>query len=88
MGSDEARRSAARVQQIGDEVRRLADRALGAGAAQWQSTAAAAFHARLVEQVARVRAVAAELDGAAEALRRHAVALEEAPVRNGLGGFR
>ena len=83
MGSDEVRRSAARVQQIGDDVRRLADRTLGAGAGQWRSTAAASFRQRLAEEVARVRAVATELDRAADALLRHAGAVESVSARFG-----
>ncbi len=86
MGSDEVRRTAARVQQIGNEVRRLADQALAAAAVQWQSTAAAGFRARLAEETTRIRAVAADLDGAAEALLRHAVAVDGAFARFDLGG--
>jgi hypothetical protein len=88
MGSDEVRRSAARVQQIGDDVRRLADRTLAAGAGQWRSTAAASFRHRLVDEVVRVRAVAAELDGAAEALLRHAAAVDGLPAWSDRGGAR
>ena len=76
MGSDEVRRSAALIQQQGDEVRRLADRTLAAAEVQWQSTAAQCFRQRLVDEVNRVRAVAGDLEGAAEALRRHAGALD------------
>jgi len=88
MGSDEVRRSAARIQQIGDDVRRLADRTLTAGAAQWRSTAAAGFRHRLIDEVARIRAVAAELDRAAEALLRHAGALDRMIARFDFGGSR
>jgi len=76
MRSDEVRRSAARIQQIGDDVRLLADRTRAAGNGQWRSTAAAGFRRRLTEEVARVGAVATELDGAVEALLRHAVAVD------------
>jgi hypothetical protein len=76
MGSHEVRRAAARVQQLGDDVRRLADQALGAGAVHWRSTAAAGFRERLAEEAGRVRFAANRLDAAAEALRRHAACLE------------
>lgn len=85
MGSDEVRRTAARVQQIGDDVRLLADRTLHAGSAHWRSTAAAGFRHRLAEEVSRVRAVAAELDGAAEALLHHASAIDGVLARFDLG---
>lgn len=88
MGSDEVRRSAARIQQIGDDVRRLADRTLTTGAVQWQSTAAARFRRHLGEEVVRVRAVAADLDGAAEALLRHAIAVDGVLARIQGGGLR
>lgn len=88
MGSDEVRRSAARVRQIGDDVRQLADRAGAAAAGQWRSTAAATFRQRLAEETARVRAIAAELDDAAEALLRHAAAIDGVPARCDLGGAR
>jgi hypothetical protein len=87
MGSDEVRDSAARIQQIGDDVRRLADRTLAASAGQWRSPAATRFHRCLVEEVARIRAVAADLDGAAEALLRHAVAVDGGLARTD-GGVR
>jgi len=86
MGSDEVRRLAVRVQQIGDDVRRLADQTLAAGTAAWRSTAAASFRHRLAEEATRIRVVAAELDGAADALQRHAVAVDGAAVRAD-GGF-
>ena len=76
MGSEEVRRSAALIQQLGNEVRRLADRTLAAAEMQWQSTAALSFRQRLADEGARVRLVAGALDGAAEALRRHAGALD------------
>jgi hypothetical protein len=82
MGSDEVRRWAVQIQQIGDDVRRSADRTLTADAIRWRSTAAASFRRRLAEETARVRFVAVELDRAAEALLRHAVAVDGA-----LGGF-
>ena len=86
MGSDEVRRLAARVQQIGDDVRRAADGMLSADTVQWRSTAAAGFRQRLAEQVTRIRAAAAELDAAAEALQRHAVAIDGVLARLDLGG--
>lgn len=86
MGSDEVRRSAARIQQIGDDVRQLAEQTLVAGNAQWRSVAAAGFRHRLAEEVTRVRAIATGLDGAAEALLRHAGAVDGA--RFDLGGPR
>jgi hypothetical protein len=76
MGSEEVRRSAALIRQLGDEVRRLADRTLAAAEVQWQSTAALGFRQRLADELVRVRAAAGDLDGAAEALSRHAGALD------------
>ena len=76
MGSEEVRRSAALIQQLGDEVRRLAERTLAATEVQWQSTAAQGFRQRVADEVVRVRAVAGDLDGTAEALWRHAGALD------------
>jgi hypothetical protein len=73
MGSDEVRHSAARVQQIGDDIRRLAEQSRTTGEA---------------EEVDRVRKSATALDEAAEALRRHAVAIELQPIGVGLGGDR
>ena len=84
MGSEDVRRSAARVQQIGDDVRRLAHQTGTASAVHWYSPAALGFRQRLAEQEIRIRAVARELDGAAEALLRHAVAVDGACAR--LGG--
>jgi hypothetical protein len=88
MGSDEVRHSAARVQQIGDDVRRLAEQSRTAGDADWRSTAAASFRRRLAEEVDRVRKSATALDEAAEALHRHAVAIDLQPIGVGLGGDR
>jgi hypothetical protein len=84
MGSEDVRRSAARVRQIGDDVRRLAHQTGAASAVHWYSPAAMGFRQRLAEQETRIRAVALELDGAAEALLRHAVAVDGAYAR--LGG--
>jgi len=81
MGSEHVRRSAARVQQIGDEVRRLADRTGAVGGLDWRSTAADGFRHRLLEEVARLRAVAAGVDAAADALWRHALAIEAGAAR-------
>jgi hypothetical protein len=88
MGSDDVRRAAARVQQMADDVRGLADRALGAGSVQWRSTAATEFRERLAEQAARGRSSAAVLDHAAEALRHHALAVDGFGHWFGLGGDR
>jgi hypothetical protein len=77
MSSDDVRRVAARVQGIGDDVRRLAQEALAAGGVRWQSVAADGFRCRLAQERARLRATVAALDGAAEALTRHAVALDQ-----------
>jgi hypothetical protein len=85
MGSDDVRAAAARVERLGDEVRRLADRALGVGALDWRSTAAAGFRDRLRDEAGRVRAAAARLDEAAEALRGHAVAVDEVAGWLGFG---
>jgi hypothetical protein len=84
MGASEVRRAAARIQEIGDDVRRLADQVLCARAAGWRSTAAALFRQRLAEEAARVRAAAGHVDDAAEALRRHAIAVDE--LERQLGG--
>jgi hypothetical protein len=86
MGSEEVRRSAARIQEIGDDVRQLAHQALISGAAQWRSTAAVSFRHRLTDEVARIRAAAADLDGAAEALLRHAAAVDGVFARFDVGG--
>jgi hypothetical protein len=88
MGSDEVRRLAVRVQQIGDDVRRLADQTLAAGTAAWRSAAAASFRHRLAEEATRIRAVAADLDRAAEALQHHAVAVDGSFARIDRGGWR
>lgn len=88
MGSDEVRRSAARVQLIGDDVRRLADQALAAAAVHWRSTAATGFRHRLAEEVNRVRASATALEAAAEALVRHAGALDASRPGGGEALFR
>ena len=89
MGSDdEVRRAAVRIQQLGDDVRRLADRTLAAGAVRWRSTAASAFRKRLGEEAARLRHTATHLDDAAADLRRHASAIESKPGWFGLGGGR
>jgi len=86
MGSHEVLRAAARVQQMSDDVRRLADQTLGAGAIRWRSVAAAGFRKRLSEEAIRVRSAAAHLDDAAAALRRHAGAIEPVQGPLGLGG--
>jgi hypothetical protein len=88
MGSDDVRRAAVRVQHIGDDVRGLADRSLGAAAVQWRSTAATEFRERLTEHAARARAGAVLLDHAAATLRRHAQAVDTFGRRFSLGGDR
>lgn len=72
----EGRHHAARVHALGAEVRALADRAFSAGAVPWQSVAAEGFRHRLAEERVRLARTATALDDAAEALVRHAVALE------------
>jgi hypothetical protein len=81
MSSDEVRRAEVRIRQIGQDVRRSADRALSAGSGHWCSTAATTFRRRLLAEVRRIHIVAAELDRAADALARHAVALERVSGR-------
>ena len=78
MGAEEVRRVAARVRQIGDDVRRLADQTSAAPADQWRSTAAEGFRRRLAEEAGRVRSVAVKLDDASDALFQHAFAIESA----------
>jgi len=78
MGADEVRRVAARVRQIGDDVRRLADQTSAVRSDQWRSTAAEGFRRRLVEEAGRVRSVAVKLDDASDALFQHAFAIESA----------
>jgi hypothetical protein len=75
--ADGARRSAVRLEELGRDVRRLADQALGAGAVRWRSGSADEFRRRLEEQVGRLRSAAARVDEAAAALHRHAAALEQ-----------
>jgi hypothetical protein len=77
MATDEVCRAAARVQGLGEQVRRLAERTAGVEAIEWQSTAADALRRRLAEEAAGVRSVANCLDQAAEYLRRHALAVHE-----------
>jgi hypothetical protein len=88
MAADEVRAAAARVQSVGDDVRRLADRTLDAGGVDWRSTAAGGFRQRLAEESARVRSAAGGLDRAAEALRRHAAAVDAVWSVLGRGGHR
>jgi hypothetical protein len=88
MGSDEVRRAAAQAQRLGDDVRRSADRLLSAGAVEWRSTAATGFRHRLRAEAARIRSAATHLDGAAEALHRHAVAVDRMDALFRLGGGR
>jgi hypothetical protein len=76
MGSDEVRRRAQQVQKMGDEVRRSADRLRSAAQLGRRSVVVAAFQRRLIQESARVRVVAADLDTAAVALFRHALAID------------
>lgn len=78
MGTQEVRLAASGVQQAAEEVRRLAARAVDAGAAGWRSPAAGRFRDRLAEEVARLHRTAGLLEDAAAALRRHADAVEAA----------
>ena len=57
-------------------VRDAAARLAGASGGSWSSVAAQEFRARLVTERGRVAGAAAGLDAAAEALRRHAAALD------------
>ncbi len=66
MGSDDVRRAAVRVQQLADDVRRLADRMLAATGVQWWSSAAAEFRERLSEEANGVRSAGGHLEQAAE----------------------
>lgn len=86
MASDDVRHAAARVRQIGDDVRLLAGQVLACEGVRWRSTAAAGFRRRLAEEAARVRAVAAALDDAAEALLRHATAVDDVRARAARAG--
>ena len=88
MGSDDVRRAAGRIQHLGDDVRRLADRTVAAGSVRWRSTAASAFRKRLGEEAIRLRHAASHLDDAAEDLRRHASAVEGKHGWFGLGDGR
>jgi hypothetical protein len=88
MTSEQVRREAARVEGLGDDVRRIADRTQNAGAVQWQSTAANGFRRRLAEEAGKMRSAASRLDQAAESLRRHAVAVDEVRGDPGFGGPR
>jgi hypothetical protein len=81
MDGDEARRAAARLRSTAEEVRSLGDRASAAGSVAWQSIGADAFRRRLADTADRVGGVAALLDEAADALRRHAEAVDASPLR-------
>ena len=73
MDSGELRRVAWQVQQLGNDVRLVADRMSGAGLVEWRSRAATGFRVRLGAVVAAARLAALRLDRAAEALHEHAV---------------
>ena len=88
MAADEVHRIAARVQGLGDDVRRLADRTQATGAVAWRSTAAAELRRRLAAEVARMRFAASALDQATCSLRRHAAAVDEVCAGLRLGGPR
>ena len=88
MGTDDVRRIALRVKQIGDEVGRLADQLLGVGATPWRSSAAEVFRRRLAEEIQRVQAAVEGLNDAAEALFRHARAIESGSGEAVFGGRR
>jgi uncharacterized small protein (DUF1192 family) len=88
MGTDDVRRSAARVRQIGEEVGRLAEELLAVGTTPWRSAAAEVFRRRLAEEIQRVQAAVGGLNGAAEALFRHARAIESGSGEAVFGGRR
>ena len=88
MGTDDVCRAAVRVQQIGDEVGRLVEELLAVGATPWRSSAADLFRRRLADEIQRVQAAVGGLNDAAEALFRHARAIESGSGEAVFGGRR
>jgi uncharacterized small protein (DUF1192 family) len=88
MGTEDVRRAALRVQQIRDEVGRLADQLRELGATPWRSAAAEVFRRRLAEEIRRVQVLVGDLNNAAEALFRHARAIESGFSGPEFGGRR
>lgn len=83
MEGDEVRRLAARIQQMGDDVRALAERTRAAEAVEWKSVSADRFRQRLATEASRVATAAVRLDAAAEALIGHATVLDQLDQRAG-----
>jgi methyl-accepting chemotaxis protein len=76
--SDLVRRRVDQLRDLGADVRSLADQLVArTEALGWTGRAAEAMHARVAERATHLRAAAGRHDAAADALDRHAAAVDE-----------